>query len=85
MIRTFDGLEVDTIEPIPAHNLSAQTTDLAHGGYWNCELAGGGCVQQFGDELLIGPDAEHLTLISEMGILLAAQFLFNHAGASPTG
>lgn len=57
MIRTFDGLEVDTIEPIPAHNLSAQTTDLAHGGYWNCELAGGGCVQRFGDELLVNPDA----------------------------
>lgn len=60
MIRTWDGLEVDSIKPVPAHNLSAQTTDLAHGGYWNCELAGGGCVQQFGDELLEGPDAEHL-------------------------
>lgn len=26
MIRTFDGLEVDTIEPIPAHNLSAPSS-----------------------------------------------------------
>lgn len=59
MIRTFDGLEVDTIEPIPAHNESAAVADLAHGGYWNCELAGGGCVQQFGDELLVGPDEQH--------------------------
>ena len=67
MIRTFDGLEVDTIEPIPAHNLSAQTTDLAHGGYWNCELTGGGRVQQFGDELLVGPDAEHLVPLALTG------------------
>ena len=67
MIRTFDGLEVDTIEPIPAHNESAAATDSRFGGYWNCELTGGGCVQQFGDELLVGPDEEHLTLVSERG------------------
>jgi len=67
MIRTFDGLEVDTIDPIPAHNESARMTDLAHGGYWNCELTGGGCVQQFGDELLVGPDAEHLIPLALTG------------------
>ncbi|MDV6274047.1 hypothetical protein R3Q06_11105 [Rhodococcus erythropolis] len=65
MIRTFDGLEVDTMKLVPAHNLSTQATDLAYGGYWHCELTGGGCVQQFGDELLEGPDEEHLTLVAE--------------------
>lgn len=67
MIRTLDGLDVDTMKLIPAHNLSTQATDSAYGGYWHCELAGGGCVDQFGDELLEGPDAEHLTLVSERG------------------
>lgn len=63
MIRTFDGLEVEAIEIIPAVNAASEAIDYAHGGYWNCELTGGGCVQQFGDELMVRPDAQLIPFV----------------------